>query len=103
MWARVNDDNVIVPTAINTIFAELNIPREEVEGVYASVPISIGHTGEDLRCDMAFEYDSGIWKKSFPSEERISLIIDDCKVVVWAVSKKNTESGGYTIPIDWIL
>lgn len=101
--AKINEDNVIVPETENVLTAIVNIPYEELEGVYASVPISIGNTGHELRRDMALEYQDGKWMKVFKSGKRIDLIIDDNKISIWAVTKKNRESKTYHLSINWLL
>lgn len=101
--ARINDKDIIEPESENTLSVKINIPFEETEGVYASVPISIGNTGINLKRDMALEYENGYWIKKFRSGNRLSLIIDDNKISVWAVSKNNTESETFRLPINWRL
>ena len=101
--ARINDNDVIEPKSENTLRAKINIPFDETEGVYASVPISIGDTGINLKRDMVLEYENGYWVKRFCSGDRLSLIIDDNKISVWAVSKNNTESETFRFPVNWRL
>ena len=101
--ASVNDNNVIIPNSENVLRAYINIPFEETEGVYASVPISIGNTGNELKRDMVLEFSDGCWKKTFKSGERLDLIIDDFKITVWAVSKDKKESEAYKLTINWLL
>ncbi len=101
--ACVNDDNIIYPNTENKIKAKVNIPYDELEGVYVSVPVSIGGTGYNLKRDMALDYKDGIWYKKFNSGPRMNLIIDDNKLCFWAVTRKNTESKTYKLPINWIL
>lgn len=101
--ARINDNDIIEPESENILSVKINIPFEETEGVYASVPISIGNTGINLKRDMALEYENGYWIKKFRSGNRLSLIIDDDKISVWAVSKNNTESETFRLPINWRL
>ncbi len=101
--AKINLDNVIIPRSTNILKVKVNLPREELEGVYASVPISIGDTGCELKRDMALEYKDGEWVKEFKSDERICLIIDDFKVSIWAVSKDKKVSSAYHMPIEWVL
>ncbi len=101
--ARMNEDNILVPQMENTLTAEVNLPAEELEGVYASVPISIGKTGNELKRDMTLVYEDGVWKKTFQSGERIHLIIDDEKIALWAVAKDGKLSRTYHLPIDWVL
>lgn len=101
--ARINDNDVIEPKSENTLRVKTNIPFDETEGVYASVPISIGDTGINLKRDMVLEYENGYWVKRFCSGDRLSLIIDDNKISVWAVSKNNTESETFRFPVNWRL
>ena len=101
--AKINSGNVIIPRSTNILKVKVNLPREELEGVYASVPISIGDTGSELKRDMVLEYKDGEWVKEFKSDERICLIIDDFKVSVWAVSKDKKVSSAYHMPIEWVL
>lgn len=101
--ARINDNNIIVPDAENELCVKVNVPFEDLEGVYASVPISIGDTGYDLKRDMALEYKNGVWTKSFKSGQRINLIVDDFKISIWAVTKDKRESKTYYLPIEWLL
>lgn len=101
--AQLNADNIMVPEKENEPIANVNIPAKELEGVYASVPISIGNTGYELRRDMALEYTDGAWRKNFFSGSRMSLIIDDCKIVIWAVTKDKKESASFKLPINWLL
>lgn len=103
VFAKLNSDNIVVPNCENTLIVKINLPFEETEGVYASVPISIGDTGNDLKRDMALEYQDGCWVKKFKSGKRIDLIIDDCKIAIWAVSKNKRESCSLKLPINWIL
>ena len=67
------------------------------------MPISIGDTGFELKRDMALEYQNGCWQKTFKSGKRIHLIIDDQKISIWAVTKENTESRTFQLPVEWIL
>ena len=101
--ARINEDNVLIPETKNRIEVTVDLPAEDLEGVYASVPISIGDTGFDLKRDMALEYQNGCWQKTFKSGKRIHLIIDDQKISIWAVTKENTESRTFQLPVEWIL
>ncbi len=101
--AKVNKDNIIIPDTENTVEVQVNLPYDALEGVYASVPISIGETGYELKRDMALEYRNGVWFKKFRSGKRIHLIIDDCKLSVWAVTKDQKESRTYCLPIEWKL
>jgi len=101
--AKINNNNVIVPESENVLSVDLNVPFESLEGVYASVPISIGDTGYELKRDMALEYKNGVWTKSFISGQRIHLIIDDLKISIWAVTKDKRESKTYYLPIEWML
>ena len=101
--AGINDNNIIVPAAENELYVTINVPFEDLEGVYASVPISIGDTHYELKRDMALDYQNGAWRKSFKSGQRIHLIIDDCKISIWAVTKNKRESKTYYLPIEWLL
>lgn len=101
--ALVNEDNIIYPNSDNEIKVIVNLPYDELEGVYASVPISIGGTGLNLKRDMALDYKDGIWYKCFNAGPRTNLIIDDCKICFWAVTKENTESKTFKLSINWIL
>ena len=101
--ATINDNNIIIPCSENVLSVKVNMPFEELEGVYASVPISIGVTGNELKRDMALEYKDGIWSKKFLSGERIHLIIDDFKLSIWVVTKDKKESRTYHMPIEWLL
>lgn len=101
--ATVNGDNCIRPEADNELTVWVNLPVQSLEGVYASVPISIGDSGEELRCDMSLDYENGVWHKRFRSGKRIHLIVDDEKLCIWAVSKINTESETYELPVRWLF
>ena len=101
--ARLNDDNVMRQNEENELTACVNLPPEDLEGVYASMPISIGETGDHLKHDMALEWKDGVWKCRFCSGSRLSLIVDDDKIVLWAVSRKQRESAGFRLPIQWEL
>lgn len=101
--AGLNADNIMRRNAENELMAVCNIPPEKLEGVYASVPISIGDTGNHLKHDMSLEWRDGAWRCRFNSGERLHLIVDDEKIVLWAVTRRNTESAGYVLPIQWEL
>ena len=103
--AKLNDSNIMFPEEENTIVARVQIPADELEGVYVSTPVSIGDTGADLKHDMALEYDEedGLWKKTFRSGKRIHLIVDDDKLAVWAVTKDGRETPALHVPFTWIL
>lgn len=101
--AQLNSDNIVLPNCENTLCVKTNLTFEEAEGVYASVPISIGDTGNDLKRDMALEYHNGYWIKNFQSGKRTGLIIDDNKISIWAVSKDKRESRSFKLPINWIM
>ena len=101
--AKLNSDNIILQNRENNLYVKINMPFEEMEGVYASVPISIGDTGKELKRDMALEYKDGYWIKKFKSGKRIHLIIDDYKISIWAVSKDKRESNTYRLNINWNL
>lgn len=96
--------NLMRPERENVLTVRVNTPDAETAGVYASVPISIGATGNELRADMALESRGcGVWEKRFPSGSRISLIVDDDKITCWAVTTGRTESASYTLPFEWLL
>ena len=101
--ASVNDNNIITQCSENILSVEVNMPFDKLEGVYASVPISIGDTDNELKRDMVLEYKDGIWSKKFKSGERIHLIIDDYKISIWAVTKDKKESKSYHLSIEWLL
>lgn len=101
--AQLNNDNIIIPESENELVVTTNVPFENLEGVYASVPISIGNTKYELKRDMALEYKDGVWRKRFSSGNRIHLIIDDCKITIWAVTKDKKESKSFKLPINWLL
>lgn len=101
--AKLNDDNIMYPNRENTVTAQINLPAEELEGVYLTAPISIGATGFDLKSDMAMTYLDGKWVKSFQSDERIHLIIDDCRLSLWAVTKDGRESPALDVDFTWLL
>ncbi|MBP3371881.1 MAG: hypothetical protein J6L88_05075 [Clostridia bacterium] len=103
--AKLNSDNIMLQETENTITAFVDIPAQELEGVYVSTPVSIGDTGNDLKHDMALEYDEqdGTWKKTFRSGKRIHLIVDDDKLAVWAVTKDGRETPALHVPFTWIL
>lgn len=98
---KLNSDNIMLQNDYNIISCKLNVPYEELEGVYASCPIS--SKDPDLICDMALEYDNGIWTKTFKVGSRKDIVIDDDKIVLWAVTKDQRESKSYKFPINWIL
>jgi len=96
--------NLMLPNRENVLTVRVNMPDAETVGVYASVPISIGTPGNEMRADMALESKgNGIWEKRFPSGARLSLIVDDQKIVCWTVSRKMTESAGFVLPFEWLL
>lgn len=101
--ASLGDDNIMRQNTENSLTVIVNLPEEMITGVYASVPISIGNTGNDLKCDMELFSENGVWKKTFLSGDRKSLIIDDNKISVWAVTKNNTESPAYDLYFNWDL
>ena len=101
--AELNGDNIMRPGCSNVVTAEVNLPPEQLEGVYLTAPVSIGDTGFDLKCDMAMEYSGGKWVKAFQSDERIHLIIDDCRLSVWAVTKDGAESEALDVDFTWLL
>ncbi len=101
--AKLNSDNIILQDSENVLSVKTSLSFEETEGVYASVPISIGNTGNELKRDMVLEYHNGCWVKRFQSGKRISLIIDDNKISIWTVSKDKRESPSFKLPINWIM
>ena len=100
---RLNSDNIMVPGELNTLTVTVNLPAEQLEGVYATNPITVSKTGFDLKRDMVLEYRDGVWTKTFNSGIRDGLIIDVEKIVVWAVTKDKRESRAYKLRFDWLL
>jgi len=92
------------PESENVLTVRVNTPDAETVGVYASVPISIGATGNELRTDMALDRKGdGVWEKRFSSGGRLSLIVDDRQITCWAVTTNRTESASFVLPFEWLL
>ena len=92
--AIINDDNIIYPNEKNIIKCKVNVPYEELEGVY-NCPI--------WGMDCLFEYKDGFWVYEFDNPTRVNLILEDSKIAVWAVTKDRRESETYFLKINWKL
>ena len=92
--AIINDDNIIYPNEKNIIKCKVNVPYEELEGVY-NCPI--------WGMDCLFEYKDGFWVYEFDNPTRVNLILEDSKIAVWAVTKDRRESETYYLKINWKL
>ena len=89
-----------------TLYASVNLPREALEGVYASAQISIdAHSGPSLRADQRLDYDSetGLWKRVMLPGSRRLLIIDGKDIHVWAVTKQGYVGETVRVAVQWHL
>ena len=102
-FAQLNDDNIMRPNSDNVLRVQVNLPPDQLEGVYASTPISIGTKGRILRHDMQMDCERGEWRCKFNPASRLSLIVDDEKLSIWAVTKDHHESHTYVLPFQWLL
>ncbi|MBQ0105552.1 MAG: hypothetical protein KBT47_05910 [Armatimonadetes bacterium] len=92
--ADVNGNNIIYQEKDNILRCRVNLPYEELEGVYAT---SVNAS------DRALEYRNGEWILEFPSPLRIHYILDENKFNIWAVTKDGRQSPIYPLKIDWVL
>lgn len=95
---QLNEDNIMNQNDTNIIRCRVNTDRGKLEGVYASVPV-----GGNIRHDVILNYRDGIWEAGLDYGSRKDLIIDDEKIVVWAVTLDGKESEGFILPFDWAL
>lgn len=99
-------DGVIEENHPYTLCASVNLPFEELEGVYASAQISIDEqSGSSLRADQRLEYDEAtkLWTRTLKPGSRRLLIIDGRDIHVWAVSKGGSVSDPLRVPCEWRL
>ena len=99
-------DGIIYENKPYTLCASINLPPEELEGVYASAQISIDDQSKtSLRADQRLDFDSktGLWKRELLPGSRKLLIIDGKDIHVWAVSKTGTVSPTFQVPVEWHL
>ena len=86
--------------------ASVNLPADELEGVYASAQISIdGASGKTLRADQRLDYDPAthLWRRIMKPGSRRLLIIDGKDISVWAVTRRGVVSDAYSVPVEWQL
>ena len=88
-----------------TVCAYVNLPEDEIEGVYLSAQIAIDDTGETLKSDECMEYDpvKRLWKKTLHMGNRQYLIIDEEYIYIWAITKDQYMSKQYKIKVEWRL
>lgn len=99
-------DGVIEENHPYTLCASVNLPREELEGVYASAQVSIDDiSGPSLRADQRLEYDerTKLWKRTLKPGSRRLLIIDGMDIHIRAVTKDGVVSEPLRIPCEWRL
>ena len=89
-----------------TLYAGINLPFDDVEGVYFSAQITIGSLGrKSAYSDLAMKYnpDLNIWFYTVQMGRRNMLILDAPKLYVWVVSKSGAIGDIYSVPIQWKL
>ena len=88
-----------------TVYASVNLPPEELEGVYISAQISIDNLKNSLRSDESMEYDMQrhVWKKTLTVGSRQALIIDGEAIHLWAVTKDRYVSQDCQVKVNWHL
>lgn len=101
-WIR---ESVIREMRDYTVCASVNLPPEELEGVYLSAQICIDQTYGTLDADDMMEYDSvqKVWKKVLHMGSRQLLIIDGEAVYIWAVTRDHYVSPAYKLKLEWQL
>ncbi|MBD5463549.1 MAG: hypothetical protein HDR24_10945 [Lachnospiraceae bacterium] len=101
-WIR---ESVIREMHDYTVCASVNLPPDELEGVYFSAQICIDQTYGTLDADDMMEYDSvqKVWKKVLHMGSRQLLIIDGEAIYVWAVTKDHYVSPAYKLKLEWQL
>jgi hypothetical protein len=88
------------------ICAQVNLPPDELTGVYCSNPVNIdGASHGSLLTDheFAFDPDTKTWTLSLHMGSRQLLIIDEEDINIWAVSKSGFVSEAYKLSVDWKL
>ena len=85
--------------------ADVNLPYEDIEGVYCSNPINIDDSKMTLMTDGFLEYDFGkkVWIKRFYMGSRQFLIVDEQYLYVWAVTKDGRTSEARKVELHWKL
>ena len=80
--------------------ARVNLPPDELEGVYVSTFIGPGSF-----CDHAMEYDqsAGLWSLTLRVGKRAVVILDCNESHVWAVAVDGSVSDAYRIGLEWHL
>ncbi len=88
-----------------TLVADVNLPYEDIEGVYCSNPINIDDSKMTLMTDGFLEYDFGkkVWIKRFYMGSRQFLIVDEQYLYVWAVTKDGRTSEARKVELHWKL
>lgn len=99
-------DGIIEENHPYVLCASVNLPHDQLEGVYASAQISIdAHSGPSLRSDQRLEYDpeTGLWKRALLPGSRRLLIFDGKDIHVWAVAADGVVSEPVRVPAEWHL
>lgn len=88
-----------------TLLVDVNLPFEEIEGVYCTNPINIDDSKMTLMTDnrLTYDFSTKLWKKTFRMGTRQFLIIDEEFLSVWAVAKNGEISDRYRVRIEWKL
>lgn len=99
-------DGIIQENHPYTLCASVNLPYDQLEGVYASAQISIdSQSGTSLRADQRLIYDpvANLWKRDMHPGSRRLLIIDGKDIHVWAISAKGEVSKPLCVAAEWKL
>jgi hypothetical protein len=89
-----------------TVYASVNLPYDELEGVYVSAQIHIDKSVPfSLKSDEMLVYDPirKLWKTELHMGNRQLLIIDGEYLHFWAVAKDKFVSPTYKVKVEWGL
>ena len=88
------------------VYADVNLPYEDLEGVYLAAQVNIDQRGrQSVFSDIAMKYDQDTrrWYHKIQMGNRKLTIIDAPALHIWCITRDGTVSEDYTLEINWRL
>ena len=89
-----------------TIFASVNLPEDELEGVYMAAQVNITQRGRGScfsDIPMTFDRQTGLYSHVIENGDRKQTILDAPELHFWCIDKNGSVSPTFHLPVQWKL